>query len=429
MKIDVGTEAEMTFGKPWSSQSTDPGLLSFKCDIHAPHFGGFQSPGTELIYLDFAAATPVCDQAMVEAMYWQSLGFANPANRLHPAGEFSEHALWDARKRVAGALGCLPAEVVFCSSATEANNLALRGLALHPRRKRSKIVVSPSEHSSVLETADALGRLPLKVPLKVERLLLDTNGQVDLDHARAVINEDTLCVSVMSVNNETGVRQTQLESLTRLAHEAGSLLHCDAVQGLAREGFSFAAPQMDLAVVSSSKIYGPKGAAALLVRSGRKIRLAPQLTGGGQESGLRSSTPNLPAIRGFACAVEAISKMHSAGAIREQQEGLEHTFLQSLSAATRFTLHGADHKVPGILMLSFPGVNAMKLVEDCRVLCVSTGSACRTLQATASPVLLAMGVPLEEALSSIRVSFGLNTQISDVVRSAQIIAQAVTEQS
>lgn len=428
MTTDLGTEATMTFGNHWSSPPTGSGLLSFKTDVRIPQFGGFQAPGPELIYLDFAAATPVFDQAMAETLCWHTLAYANPANRLHPAGEFSEHALWDARERLAHALGCLPEEVVFCASATEANNLALRGLALHARRTRNRLVVSPSEHSSVLDTAEALKRLPLKVPLRVETLRLDAQGQVDLDHARTLIDKDTLCVSVMSVNNETGVRQTQLEALTRMAHDAGALLHCDAVQGLAREGFSFAFPEVDLAVVSSSKIYGPKGAAALLVRAGRKIRLAPQLSGGGQEGGLRSSTPNLPAIRGFACAVEGISKMHSAGAVTTHQEKLERAFLQTLSEATAFTLHGAGHKVPGILMLSFPGVNAMKLVEDCGVLCVSTGSACRTFQATASPVLLAMGVPLEQALSSIRVSFGLPTQISDVVRSAQIIAEAVARQ-
>jgi cysteine desulfurase len=421
----VRTKDLMTFAGLWSSSGE---RLQFKALVTEPEFGGSKLNDPETIYLDFAAATPVCDEALAEMLIWHNKAFANPANRLHGPGEFAEHGLWDARERLAHALSCEPTEIVFCSSATEANNLALRGLALHPRRRRNRMVVSPSEHSSVLETAQALKRLPLSHPLSLETLRLDPDGQVDLDHARSIIDEDTLFVSVMNVNNETGVRQTQLNDITQIAHAAGALVHCDAVQGFARDGFSFSSSDADLAVVSSSKIYGPKGAAALLLRSGRKLRLAAQLTGGGQESGLRSSTPNLPAIRGFARAAELMSQMHANGAIAEQQKHLEKTFLNALSSQTTFTLHGSRYKAPGTLMLSFPNVNAMKLIEDCRILCISTGSACRTFQATASPVLLAMGVPLEQALSSIRVSFGIPTQEADVLRSAEIIGGAVARQ-
>jgi cysteine desulfurase len=399
-----------------------------------PAFGGIKPPEDQ-IYLDYAAATPVEASVLLETLAWQTNAFANPANRLHRMGEYAEHALMEARIRLGKCLGATPdTQIIFTSSATEANNLALRGLALHPKRKRNRFVYSPTEHSSVIETILALQKMPLSVPIEAIALRVDENGQIDLDHAISIINEDTICVSVMDLNNETGVIQERLSEIIEWSHRHGVLVHCDAVQGFGRAGFRIDTSLANLAVVSSGKIYGPRGAAALCltphfnskdINSETKlpIRLSPQLTGGGQESGWRSSTPNLAAIRGFARAAELLVSNRQGQ--RDYFEALETVFVTSLKSQIHrnVRVYGTGHKIPGLLMFSIEGVNSMKLIEECQNICVSTGSACRTLQATASHVLLAMGIPLEEALGSMRISMGLPTTRQEVEAAAATIAR------
>lgn len=394
-----------------------------------PTFGGIRPPQSQ-IYLDYAAATPVEATVLQDMVAWQTTAFANPANRLHLMGEYAEHALMDARMRLGKCIGATPeTQIIFTSSATEANNLALRGLALNPKRRRNRIVYSPTEHSSVIETVLALQKMPLAYPIEAIALQVDQNGQIDLEHAQSVINSDTLCVSLMDLNNETGVIQEKQSEIVKWSHSHGALVHCDAVQGFGRLGFRIDATQTNLAVISSGKIYGPRGAAALCLTpqfphaEKIHIRLSPQLTGGGQESGLRSSTANLAAIRGFARAAELICST------REEQRGafeiLESAFLTTLQRELNRPVHvyGIGHKIPGLMMISIDGVNAMKLIEQCRNICMSTGSACKTLQATASHVLLAMGVPLEDALGSMRISMGLPTTRQEIEEAATIIAR------
>ncbi len=414
----------------FSRKESDLGVIGGLADV-MPEFGGLNPAKalTESIYLDYASATPVSLPALKETFAWSAHAAANPANRLHRAGEYAEHGLWDARQRVARCLGCKPNEVCFLSSATEANNLVLRGLVSHPKRKkeRNRLVVSPSEHASVMETALALQRLPLAHPVEVVFLKLDSQGQVDLDDARKKIQGNTLCVSVMDLNNETGVAQKQLTALIEMTHEVGAYFHCDSAQGFGRNNFRCSHHDVDFAVVSSGKIYGPRGAAALVIRENRRIRLAPQLTGGGHEAGLRSSTPNLPAIRGFATAAEIMVEMAGSAAAHCAQ--MEKLFLTELRRHQDVHVHGEEQRVPGILMLSFPNTNAMKLLEHAAPLCLSAGSACKTLQATASHVLLSMGVPLEEALGSFRVSFGLPTSSEEVLRSVEVLSRAAKRAS
>ncbi len=345
-------------------------------------------------------------------------------------GEYTEHALMEARQRVARCIGGRGEDLIFTASATEANNLALRGLVLHPKRRRSKILYTPTAHSSVLATLEALSNAPLAAPINAEPLCVDGSGQIDLDDARTKIDGNTLCVSLIDVNNETGVIDPGVAELTAYAHKQGALVHIDAVQGFARQGFSLAALPADLVVVSSGKIYGPKGAACLHIKGFDQglIRMAPQLTGGGQEWGMRSSTPNLAAIRGFARATELAC--FDRRAYTAHMKELEETFLGELrkQCALEVIVHGGSSRVPGLMMIAVAGINAMKLLEDAQPLCLSAGSACRTLQATASQVLLSMGIPLDTALASFRISFGVPTTVVEVKSAAAILAQAVKKQ-
>ncbi|MEY2986763.1 MAG: hypothetical protein RJB13_284 [Pseudomonadota bacterium] len=372
----------------------------------------------DIVYLDSAAATPVDSRVLSSMLPWMTHIYGNPANRMHPMGEDAEHGLANARSEIADCLGVEFNEVYFCSSATEANNLVLRGLAQHPLRKRNKLVISATEHSSIHTTATSLA--PFGV--EVEILPVDENGQIILETAEKVIDQDTLAVCVMDVNNETGVVQTQLDEVSHIAKKNGAALHVDAVQGFARSHFSSATTPFDTATVSAAKIYAGRGAAALIVRNRHpKIRLAPQMTGGGHEFGLRSGTPNIAAIAGFAHGVRL--------QVTEREERLhylshlESVFVSSLCGQIDALLSAKRAKrVPGILMFRIPGVNAMKLIENCKNLCISSGSACKTLQATTSHVLKAMGAEEEEALAGFRVSIGIQNTEAEMKKAADNIA-------
>jgi cysteine desulfurase len=397
-----------------------------------PRFGGVTLPAG-LIYLDNAAATPVCLPAFEAMTPWLVGVCGNPSNRLHPMGELSEHALAEARATLARACAATPEEIVFVASATEANNLVLRGLACASGRKRHRIVVGATEHSSVLATALRLAELD--TTLEVITLPVDSQGQVNINTARALLDTNTLCLSLMDVNNETGIVQEALPAVATLARSLGVHVHVDAVQGFARGAFGKRndaggqdAFPYDTAVVSGAKMNGPKGAAALVLRKKRpRIRLESQLTGGGQEGHLRSGTPNVPAIVGFAHAVEWYQARR--GPELERLARLEALFLSTLRkkllGSVNVSVHGEGAtRVPGIASIHLEGVNAMKLIEEAKLVAVSVGSACRTLQATASHVLLAMGASDEVALASFRVSFGLCNEDADALMAASLLAEA-----
>lgn len=372
----------------------------------------------EIVYLDSAAATPVDTRVITAMLPWMTHIYGNPANRMHPMGEKAEHGLAHARSEIADCLGVSFDEVIFCSSATEANNLVLRGLAQHPLRKRTQVVIAATEHSSILATAASLAPMGIRT----EVLPVDTLGHIDIEAAQKLIGADTLAVCVMDVNNETGVVQTRLDDIAHIAKNAGAVLHVDAVQGFARSHFGSTTTQFDTATVSAAKIYAGRGAAALIIRKRHpKIRIASQMTGGGHEFGLRSGTPHLAAIAGFAHGVRL--------QVMEREERLhylthlESIFVGALCGQTDAVLTAKKAKrVPGILMFRIPEVNAMKLIENCKNVCMSSGSACKTLQATTSHVLKAMGVEEEEALSGFRVSIGIQNTEAEVKKAADIIA-------
>jgi cysteine desulfurase len=379
---------------------------------------------TGFIALDYAASTPLRTDVFSAMEPWLFSHFGNPAARIHPLGEIAGLAVQEARATVARLVGVSPAEVLFTASATESNNLALRGLVASPFRTRTKILYGATEHASVATTAQELARLyGSSHGIVAEPIPVDKRGQIRLSAFEALLDDKTLLVSLMDVNNETGIVQERLEEVIALAHGRGAVVHVDAVQGFARGSFATRSYEWDMLTVASGKIYGPRGAALLAVRRrSPRLRLEAQLTGGGHEGGLRSSTLNVAAIVGFARAMELLDgeRMRQTAHLA----ALEAAFLEELRRSSAAVVMGETApRIPGIVMVNFPACNAMKLVENARRIAVGVGSACRTLHATASHVLLAMGVPLDEALGSLRVSFGLPNTEAEVREAAALLAR------
>jgi cysteine desulfurase len=399
-------------------------MNSSKDNVPPIHFGGVSLP-ENTIYIDFASSTPLDIRVFQEMTPWMLGYFANAANRSHPMGELTEYAIGLARTNIAKIFDVSFDEIIFTSSATESNNLLLRGLVENPLRKRKKIVYCATEHSSIVATAITIfDHYSKTLGIEIKELPVDVNGQIIFEEAEKIIDKNTLCVCVMDVNNETGIIQTQLQKIKELCKKAETILHVDAAQGFARSANIACEVDYDTATISSSKIYGPKGVAALIIKKRRpRIRIEAQLTGGGHEFNIRSSTPNAAAIVGFAAAC-LLQKEEAQIRIKHYKK-MEKAFCDEIQKHIETHFYGQNiNKVPGILTLYFSGVNAMKLLEESKTICASVGSACKTLQATASHVLVAMGVELEHTLSSFRVSFGLTNSEEEVKEAARRLANA-----
>ncbi|APJ03321.1 cysteine desulfurase family protein [Silvanigrella aquatica] len=394
-----------------------------KDNVPPLHFGGITLP-ENTIYLDFASSTPLDIRVFQQMTPWMLGYFANAANRTHPMGELTEHAIGLARLNIASVFEVAQDEIIFTSSATESNNLLLRGLVENPLRKRNKIVYCATEHSSIVATAITLFDHYSKIlGIEIQELPVDKKGQIITESAEKIIDKNTLCVCVMDVNNETGIIQNELSKIKEMCLNSGAILHVDASQGFARASQIACGVDYDTATISASKIYGPKGVAALIVKKRRpRIRIEAQLTGGGHENNIRSSTPNTAAIVGFAAACQ-LQKEEAQLRIKHHKK-MELAFCNEIQKHIETYFYAENtHKVPGILTLYFKGVNAMKLLEESKTVCASVGSACKTLQATASHVLVAMGIDLENTLSSFRVSFGLTNSEEEVREAARRLAK------
>jgi cysteine desulfurase len=368
------------------------------------------------IYLDYQATTPP-DPAVIAAMepYWTE-HWGNPHSE-HRHGWNANAAIAAARKRVAAVVG-VPADwVVFTSGATEANNLALKGIA--PRNGRRRIVTLETEHSCVLETARYLEGEGAALSL----IGVDQDGLVDLEAFRAALGDDVAIVSVMAVNNEIGVIQP-LAELAALTHAVGALFHCDAAQAYGKLPLDMDAIGIDLMSVSAHKIYGPKGVGALIVREG--VALAPQIHGGGQEArGLRSGTLPTPLIVGFGKAAEIAGERMDED--RAHAEMLWELMLASLDVP--FEINGSiESRWKGNLNSRFPGVDGARLIADLRGLSVSAGAACASATGKHSHVLEAIGLDRREAGSSLRIGWGRFTTTEEIRSAAAMINAAVGAQ-
>ena len=376
----------------------------------------------EVIYLDYNASTP-CDPRVVEAMapYWTG-NFANPASRQHGPGRSAFMALEGARRAVAQALGAAsPTEIIFTSGATEANNLALKGVARAATSRGRHLLTQATEHPAVLEVVEKLKKGGFDSTV----VGVDSNGHVDPATIAGGLRADTIMVSVMLANNETGVIQ-EIGEIARVAHERGILVHSDAAQAVGKIPFSVAELGIDLLSVSGHKVYAPKGIGVLYVkRRTPALRFEPINDGGGHEGGLRSGTPNLPAAVGLACAL-----IIAAGELKSESLRLA-TLRDNFESRIRESIPkviingGAAARLPGTANLTFPGVDGEALLASIPDLAVSTGSACASAHPEPSPVLRAMGLSAKLAASSIRVSFGrFSTEDESVQAARRIIEEA-----
>ncbi|MCO5165308.1 MAG: cysteine desulfurase [Planctomycetes bacterium] len=358
-----------------------------------------------MIYLDNNATTRVHPDVLAAMLPWFGERFGNPSS-LHRLGAEAARGLDEAREAVARALGAAPGEVVFTSGGTEANTLAIRGAVAALRRRGDHVVTTAVEHPSVGEVLRALEQ----EGLRVTRVSPRPSGEVDPDEVVAAVEDGTILVSVMHVQNETGA-VFPVDAIARRvkARAQKVVVHSDGVQALGKVAPPGKA--VDLYTVSAHKVHGPKGAGALVVR--RPARVVPLVPGGGQEHGLRGGTEAVPLLVGFGVAarlaVEARPALLRDGAARaaRMREGIE-------------ALGGVINSPPGAVSTtvnaSFPGVAAEPLVHalEERGVVASTGSACASKRAERSPTLRAMGLPEERLASAVRFSLSRETTDEDV---------------
>ena len=375
----------------------------------------------DLIYLDNHATTP-CDPLVVEVMlpYFSEV-FANPSSTLYEAGRDAAASVADAREKVAHLIGAQAGEIVFTSSATESNNMAIVGLVNGAGNGRRRIVTTAVEHKAVLASVERLKSQGFEVTV----LPVANDGTVDVHAAEESIDEDTLLVSVQAANNEVGTIQPVAE-VGRIARERGALLHCDAAQAAGRIPVDVEAWNVDLLSISAHKLYGPKGVGALYVRGGPyALPISPLSVGGGQERGLRAGTHNVPGIVGLGeacrlCEQHLPKEAMRLAALRDQ---LEEAVLAAVPDARR---NGAlDNRLPGNSSLTFPGIDADALVVNTSELAISTGSACTSGAPEPSHVLLAIGLDRYAASSTIRIGLGRFNTEEEIRRAAGDIIGAV----
>ena len=363
-----------------------------------------------MIYLDNAATTRVCPEAAEIAYTMMTETYGNPSST-HQAGRAAREALGKARKQVASALGCRSEELYFTSCGSEADNWAILRGAESMKRKGNHVITSTVEHDAVRKSFDELERLGYEVT----RLDPEPDGSVSPDAVVKALRPDTILVSLMLVNNETGA-VTDISAVSRAIKAAGcpALLHTDAVQGFLKVPFQAKTLGADMISISGHKIHAPKGIGALYISQQMKpaSKLLPYLMGGGQESGMRAGTEALPQIAAFGAAAETGKKQQAAS--MERMNALRALAVDRLNAGiegVQFIGGGAPH----ILSLSLPGYRSEVLMNflDSRGICVSRSSACK--QGRRSHVLEAMGLPAKVIDGAIRVSFSRFTTEEEVL--------------
>ncbi len=366
------------------------------------------------IYLDHNATTPV-DPVVVEAMLpYLREHFGNPSSG-HAYGQRARGAVDRAREQVASLLGCHPDEIAFTSGGTEANNLALRGIAqVSPRRH---IVTSTVEHPATSQPCAYLERHGFEVT----RVPVDGRGQVLGDEMRAFVRGDTALVTVMLAQNETGTIMP-IPEIARLARERGAVMHTDAAQAVGKIHVRVDDLGVDLLSIAGHKLYAPKGVGALYVRRG--TNLAPLVLGAGHERGLRPGTENVAGIVGLGAACALAATALDTESARQRQ--LRDMLLDQLRAAVPgLQLNGhPTERLPNTLNVSFPGVSGSAVLAGAPEIAASTGSACHEGDETPSAVLLAMGVEPKMALGAVRFSIGRSTNADQFARAVALLSRA-----
>lgn len=366
-----------------------------------------------MIYLDNSATTKPCKEAVEAMMSALTEGWGNPS-ALYGFGIDAAHALRAARTKVAAALGAEPDRVFFTSGGTEADNWALLSTAKRFGKKNKHIISTAIEHHAILNTLKELESQGFEVTY----LQPDELGRITLDTLKAALRKDTILVSIMMVNNETGAVMP-IDKMAKLIHRMcpDAIFHTDAVQGFLKVPFQAKTLGADLISISSHKVHGPKGAGALYI-SPRLKSFPALLLGGGQESGYRSGTEGTPAIFGFAAACAAVHATLKEDIAKEK--ALLNDCMEQLTALEAVRINGA-HEAPHILSLSIPGIptqNSINILQDAGI-CVSAGSACA--KGHRSHVMIAMNLPPEVIDGSFRVSICRDTAKDDIDKLVDVI--------
>ena len=358
-------------------------------------------------YLDYNATTPI-DPRVFEAMKpYLTSEFGN-ASSFHKKGQTARHAVELARERIADFLEVEPGDIIFTSGGTESDNLAVRGAVMERMLKRRHLVVSAIEHQAVLHTAQHLE----KRGVRVSTIPAGKDGVVDLGALESAVSDETALVSLMHVNNETGVIQP-IEEAAKIAHAKGALFHVDAVQSFGKLKIDIENTGIDLLTLSSHKICGPKGAGALHIRKGVKIQAL--LHGGHQEKNIRPGTENVAAIAGFGRAVEILKDGHEEEVSRVLK--LRNRLEGGLKKMTGVHVNGHETKrIYNTLNISFEGLDGETLLMnlDLKNIYASTGSACTAGSVEASHVLIAMGIEEKWTRAPIRFSLGRFTTEEEI---------------
>ena len=373
------------------------------------------------IYLDYASTTPVDPRVASKMMEFLTPEgeFGNPASRSHRFGWKADEAVEEARSHVANLVNCDPREIVWTSGATEADNLAIKGVARFYKNKGNHIITSKIEHKAVLDPCRQLEREGFEVTY----LDPDEGGVISPQSVKEAIKDSTILVSIMHINNELGTIN-DLEEIGKIVRENGAFFHVDAAQSTGKTNIDLSNIPVDLMSFSAHKTYGPKGIGALYVRRKPRVRLEALIHGGGHERGMRSGTLATHQIVGmgeaFRIAKEEMSKDH------EKVNKFHQEFLEKVREIDHVYINGdLDNKVPNILNVSFNFVEGESLIMGLKDIAVSSGSACTSASLEPSYVLRALGRKDELAHSSIRFSFGRFTSNDDVKNTLDILGNVV----
>ena len=383
-----------------------------------------RSDGTTSIYLDHAATTPVEPRVLDAMLPYFSTYPGNPSS-VHEAGRDARAGLDWARGTIARILGCRPRELVFTGGATEANNLAIRGVVRQALRKapgvRPHVVTSPIEHHAVLHAVEALAD---DLDVDVSLVPVDASGIVKAADVAAALRPETCLVSIMYANNEIGTIQP-IADLSRLVHESGALFHTDAVQAAGALPLSVEELGVDLLTLSAHKFYGPKGVGLLYIREG--VTVSPLVVGGGQERALRAGTENVPGIVGMAAALQiAVEERDERN---ERDRRLRDRLMEGLLERVPDSFVNGDlaHRLPNNLNVGFSGVDGESVLLDLDLngIAASSGSACASATNEPSHVLRAIGLDEIGADGTLRLTVGRSNTAEQIDRVIDVIASSV----
>ena len=380
--------------------------------LKSPHFP---------IYMDYSATTPIDPRVADKMIPFLREQFGNPASRSHMYGWTAEQAVENARAQVAALVNADPREIVWTSGATEGNNLALKGAAHFDKTRGKHIITVKTEHKAVLDTVRELERQGFEATY----LQPQDNGLITIAQLEEAIRPDTILVSVMLVNNEIGVIQP-IDEIGELCRSKGIIFHCDAAQATGKMVIDLQKSKVDLMTFTAHKTYGPKGIGALFVRRKPRIRIEPQMHGGGHERGMRSGTLPVHQIVGMGEAFRIAQEEMDTEIVRIR--ALRDRLAAGLQEMEEVYVNGdMEHRVPHNLNVSFNYVEGESLIMAIKDIAVSSGSACTSASLEPSYVLRALGRSDELAHSSIRFTFGRFTTEEDVDFTIELIKNKVAK--